>query len=232
MLSISIQIALKWMSQRLTGHKSTMLQVMAYWHLVTSQCLKPLSHQVGVLTACKKNSGRRGVSWDAMLRRVFCACIKYAPWLGVPTAIRMSVVGTPWVRSGNAVIAQWGLLERHDDAVRTQRERTWSPQECRCRRRRLHGDLLECMEMSLRLYCVLTVRLRCLHCAYIEYRFFHCALMATTQSCHSDHCDPMALPRSPSAFAGHLHGPDTATTVRCQLRFTKENGTQAILMNV
>ena len=35
---------------------------------------------------------------------------------------RRCAAGTPWVRSSNAVIAQRGLLERHEDAVRTQRD--------------------------------------------------------------------------------------------------------------
>ena len=39
----------------------------------------------------------------------------------------MNAVWTQWVRSGNAVTAQWSLLGRHEDAVRTQWERIWSP---------------------------------------------------------------------------------------------------------
>ena len=62
-----------------------------------------------------------------MPRRALCACTKCAPWLGVPTAIWMSAVWTQWVRSGNAVTAQWGLLGRHEDAVRMQWGRIWSP---------------------------------------------------------------------------------------------------------
>ena len=118
--------------------------------------LKPLSHQGGVLTATARrarktqnaevravrspraprdrrgiSAGRRGVSSDAMPRRALCACTKCAPWLGVPTAIWMSAVWMQWVRSGNAVTAEWGLLGRHDDAVRTQWRRIWSPQERR-----------------------------------------------------------------------------------------------------
>ena len=34
------------------------------------------------------------------------------------------------------------------------------------------------------------------------------------------------------AFAGRLHGADTVITVRSQVRFTKENGTQATFVNV
>ena len=118
--------------------------------------IKPLSHQGGVLTAtagrARKtqnaelravrspraprdrrgiSTGRRGVSQDTMPRRALCACTKCALWLGVPTAIWMSAVWTPWVRSGNAVTAQWGLLGCHEDAVRTQWGRIWSPQERR-----------------------------------------------------------------------------------------------------
>ena len=196
--------------------------------------VKPLSHQGGVLTATTRRArktqntevravgspraprDRRGIAVASPLDavgspRTPChgahfvhAQIKCAPWLGVPTAIWMSAVGTPRVRSGNAVTAQWGLLERHEDAVCTQRGRTWSPQERRCRRWRLHGDLTECMETSLRLYRVPTARLRRLHCAYIEYHLFLCAPTETTQSCRGDHCDAMALPRSPSAFTGRL----------------------------
>ena len=62
---------------------------------------------------------------------IYGACTKCAPWLGVPTAIWMSAVWTPWVRIGNAVTAQWGILGRHEDAVRTQWGRIWSPQERR-----------------------------------------------------------------------------------------------------
>ena len=141
-----------------------------------------------------------------MPQRAFCACTKCTPWLRGPTAIWMSAVGTLWFRSGNAVTLQWGLLERHEDAACMQRGRTWSPQERRCRWWRLHGDLTECMETSLHLYRVLTARLRRLHCAYIEYHLFHCTLTETTQRCRGDRRDPMALPRSPSAFAGHLQG--------------------------
>ena len=43
----------------------------------------------------------------------------------------MSAVWTQWVRSGNAVTAQWGLLGRHEDAVGTPWGRIWSPQERR-----------------------------------------------------------------------------------------------------
>ena len=64
------------------------------------------------------------------------------------------------------------------------------------------------------------------------YHLFHGPLTETTQSCHGDHRDPVALPRSPSVFAGRLHGADTAITVHSQLRFTKVNGTQATFMNV
>ena len=103
-----------------------------WWHHKLSLWqLKPLSHQGGVLTATARRArktqnaevravrspraprDRRGISTG---RR------------GVPTAIRMSAVWTQWVRSGNAVTAQWGLLGRHEDAVRTQRGRIWSPQ--------------------------------------------------------------------------------------------------------
>ena len=83
----------------------------------------------------------------------------------VPTVIWMSAMRTPWVRSGNAVTAQWGLLERRKDALHTQRGCIWSPQERRCRQWRLHGDPTECMETSLHLYRILTVHLRRLHCA-------------------------------------------------------------------
>ena len=68
-----------------------------------------------------------------------CACTKCAPWLGVPTAIWMSALWTQWVRSGNAVTAQWGLLGRHEDAVGTQWGRIWSPLE-------RHHILRECYE--------------------------------------------------------------------------------------
>ena len=84
--------------------------------------------------------------------RAFWACTKCAPWLVVPTAIWMSVVETPWVCSGNAVTTHWGLLKRHEDAVRTQRGRIWSPQERRCRRWRLHGGTAS----SRRVYGVFT----------------------------------------------------------------------------
>ena len=151
-----------------------------------------------------------------MPRRAFCACTKCAPWLGVPTAFWMSAMGTPWVRSGKAVTAQWGLLERHEDAVCMQRGRTWSPQERRCRRWRLHGDLAECMETSLHLYRILMERLRHLHCAYTEYHLFHCALTETTHSCRGDHRDPMVLARSPSVFAGHMQGVCMAHAQRSQ----------------
>ena len=43
----------------------------------------------------------------------------------------MSAVWTQWVRSGNAITAQWGLPGRHEDAVRTQWGRRWSPEERR-----------------------------------------------------------------------------------------------------
>ena len=139
-----------------------------------------------------------------MPRRAFCVCTKCVPWLCIPTAIWMRAVVTPWFLSGNAVTAQWGLLERHEDAVCMQRGLTWSPQERHCRRWHLHGDLTDFMETSLCLYRVLTARLRHLHCGYIEYHLFHCALTETTQSCRGDHRDHMALSQSPSAFAGRL----------------------------
>ena len=125
----------------------------------------------------------------------------------------MHAVRMPWVRNGNAVTAQFGLLEGHEDALRTQRGRIWWPQERRCSRWRLHGDLTECMETSLRLYRVLTAHLRRLHCAKTEFYIFHCVSQETTQSCCGDHRDTMAPPRSPSAFAGRLHCADTASTV-------------------
>ena len=84
--------------------------------------------------------------------RAFWSCTKCAPWLGGPTAIWMSAVGTPWVRSGNAVTAHWGILKRHEDAVHTQRGPIWSPQERRCRRWRLHGGTAS----SRRVYGVFT----------------------------------------------------------------------------
>ena len=57
-------------------------------------------------------------------------------------------------------------------------------------------------------------------------------LTEITRSCHGDHCAPIALPRSPSTFAGRLQGADTATTVRCELPFTKGNVIQATFMKV
>ena len=38
----------------------------------------------------------------------------------------------------------------------------------------------------------------------------HCALTETTQSCHGDHCAPMAFPWSHSAFAGRWHSDRSA----------------------
>ena len=226
------------------------MKILVFWFKFHwSLFLKPLSHQGGVVTATARRARKiqnaevravgsprslrdrrgistacRGVPKDAMPRHAFCACTKYAPWLSIPMAFWMSTMGTPWFRSGNVVTAQWGLLERHEDTVCTQRGRTWSPQEHRCRRWRLHCDLTECIETSLHLYLVLTAHLRCLHCAYIEYHLFHFALTETPQICRGDHRDPMVLPRSPWAFAGRLHGADRAITVHSQLRFTKENG--------
>ena len=153
-----------------------------------------------------------------MPRRALCACTKCAPWLGVPTAIWIRAVRTPWVRSDNAVTAQWGLLEHYEDTVGTKRGFTWSPREHCCRRWRLHGDSTECMETSLRLprphgaSTAFALRLNRIIC-----HLFHCTLKETTQSCRRDHCDPMALPLSPSAFAGRWHSNHSS-----QLRFKKE----------
>ena len=134
------------------------MKILVFWFKFHwSLFLKPLSHQGGIVTATARRARKiqnsevravgsprslrdrrgistacRGVSKDAMPWHAFCACTKCAPWLGVPTAFWMSAMGTPWFRSGNVVTAQWGLLERHEDTVCTQRGRTWSPQEHRC----------------------------------------------------------------------------------------------------
>ena len=160
-------------------------------------------------TACKKtqNAQVRGVGSPRVprdLRGIAVAstldavgpprtpCKKCAPWLGVPTAIWMSAVRTPWVCNGNAVTAQWGLLECHEGRI-------WSPQERRCRLWRLHGDPTECMETSqcysLRVNGVCTAQ---------KLNFIYS--IAPSRRCRSDHSS--------------------------QLRFTKENGTQATFMNV
>ena len=106
-----------------------------------------LPHQDGVLTATARRArktqnddrgARSGISYKGspchlhwtpwgLLGRHATACTKCAPWLGFHTAISMSAVGTPWVRNYNPVTAQWGLLERYEDAVRTKRGRIRSP---------------------------------------------------------------------------------------------------------
>ena len=151
-----------------------------------------------------------------MPRRALWACTKCAPWLGVPTAIWMRALGTPWCRSNGAVATQWGLPERHGNAVCAQWGRTWSPQERRWRRWRLHGDLTESMETSLRLRRVLTARPRRLHCVYIEDYSFYCVLTETLQSCHGDHCVPTALPRRSHGVHRRLQGAGTALPLRCE----------------
>ena len=118
-------------------------------------------------------TGRRGISEDTMPRCALWACTKCVPWLGVSTAIWISAVRTPWIRSGNAVTALWGFLERYEDAVRTQLGRIWPEQERRCSRWRLHGDPTECMETLMRLYRVLTARLRRVHSYDLQQKMAH-----------------------------------------------------------
>ena len=165
----------------IAGSKGVMMQ-----HLTCGLVWRANDHQEPHLNPChtRVSSSRRlhGVQeklrtprcphWDLLERRGIGVAspwhLHWTPWglLGRhATAIWLSAVGTPWVRSGDAVTAHWGLLERHEDAVGTQRGRIWLPQERRCRRWRLHWDPTECIETSLCLYRVLTARLRRLHCA-------------------------------------------------------------------
>ena len=150
-----------------------------------------------------------------MPRRALCACTKCAPWLGVPTAIWIRAVRTPWVRSGNAVTAQWGLLECYEDTVGTQRGLTWSPRERCCRTWLLHGDPTECMETSLRLPPP--------HGASTAFALRLNRIAFVPLHPHGDHIE---LPRrslrshgatTESAFAGRWHSDHSS-----QLRFKKE----------
>ena len=170
-----------------------------------------------------------------MPRRSFCACTKYAPWLGVPTAIWMSAVRTPWVRSGNAVTAQWGLLERHEDAVRTQRGRIYDRHKnatvC-------SGVCTETPRSVWRRHCVSTASSRRVYgvCTAPKPNIIYS--IAPSRRTHRAAAAIIAIPWRHHGVLRRLQGVCRAFARRwhsdhsSQLRLTKENGTQATFMNV
>ena len=155
-----------------------------------------------------------------MPRRALWACSNYAswPWLGVLTCAQ-------WEHRRVAVAPQWDLLERRRSAVSANRGRTWSRRERCSRRRGMHGDLTEFMDVPLRLDSVLMACLRCLYRDCIECYCFHCAHTETARSCHGNPCAPAALPWRPSAFAVRLLNDDTSMLLHCEP--AQQNGIKA-----
>ena len=188
-----------------------------------------LSHQGGVLTATARHPRK---IHNAKVRALRCSRLKPRR---IAVASPWHLHRTPWgilARHATARIlcmhklravarcSHCDLNERRGNAVRTQRQRRksavkspWAPRgrrvhaagtphERRSWRWRLRGDLTESMEMSPRPHGASTAfALRLHRIAFIPLR-----LTEITQSCHGNHCAPMALTRSPSAFAGCLQG--------------------------
>ena len=178
----------------------------------------------------EKRRTQRCAQWDLLeRRRIAVASPSHLHWTPWGLLLRRATARILCMHKVRVVArrSHCDLNERRGNAVGTQRQRSnsalrfpWAPrgrrvhaagtpQERRSMRLRLRGDLTDSMEMSPRLYPVLMARPRRLPCTCIEYHY-SIAPSRRSQSWHGDHCAPMALPRSPSAFAGRWHSDHSA----------------------